>query len=90
MYQRKDYNNNNILLQGKPLQCRNTVTNGDPVKLRWIKLRLILRREENPSKRRLGRDQLQQLYSHKFQVRQSARSYTLVVTHPVITPSAQA
>ena len=40
-------NNNIIFIQGKPLQCRNTIINGDPVKLRWIKLRLILPREDN-------------------------------------------
>ena len=43
---------------------------------------------EKPSKH--GRDQLQQLYSHKFQVRESTRGYTQVVIHPAITPSDQA
>ena len=41
-----------IFIQGKPLQCRNTVINGGHVKIRWIKLRLILRREENQRTRR--------------------------------------
>ena len=45
-------NNNIIFIQGKSLQCRNTVINGVPVKLRWFKLRLILRREENWRTRR--------------------------------------
>ena len=41
---------------------------------------------EKPSKH--GRDQLQQLYSHEFQVfLESTRGYTQVVTHPAITPS---
>ena len=61
--------------------------------LRRIKLRLILRKEEtaekNPSKH--GRDQLQQLYSHEFQVFwESAQGYTQVVIHPAITPSDRA
>ena len=41
-----------------------------------------------PSKH--GRDQLQQLYSHEFQVPESTRDYNQVVTHPAITPSDQA
>ena len=45
-------NNNIIFIQGKPFQCRNTVINGGPVMLRWIKLTLILRREENRRTRR--------------------------------------
>ena len=45
---------------------------------------------EKPSKHE--RDQLQQLYSHEFQVilRINTRGYTQVVTHPAITPSDQA
>ena len=44
---------------------------------------------EKPSKHE--RDQLQQLYSHEFQVFwESTRGYTQVVTHPAITPSDRA
>ena len=47
LYRVLQLNNNIIFIQDKSLQYRNAVINGDPLKLRWIKLWLILRRVEN-------------------------------------------
>ena len=49
-------NNNIIFIQGKPLQCRNTVING----------RKTGEHGEKPLKH--GRDQVQQLHSHEFHI----------------------